>query len=99
MPVCSEEIYPDEIWKSDDLVLTAHSKKPLHRHKISDFAPWMPRNMMEVMTWAYDKRSSPEEESSKVLVEKRSTDMNGAKILWDIIPISNSSASVDEYFS
>ena len=96
MPICSEDIYPNEAWISDDLVLTAHSEKPLHRHKITDFASWIPRNMMETIFWAYDKRSAPDDKDRKVLVEEKPT-MNGTKILWDIIPISNSSASVEEH--
>ena len=90
MPICSEEIYPNEAWKSDNLVLTAHSKKPLHRHKIAHFVPWMPRDMIDAMPWAEDKKSAPEGQNRKVLVEERSEDMNGAKILWDIIPTPNS---------
>ena len=98
MPICSEEIYPNEAWKSSNLVLTAHSKKPLHRHKIVDFTPWIPRNMIETVSWVVDKSScsGPEDESWKVLVEEKSTDMNGSKIIWDIIPASNSFASVEE---
>ena len=93
MPICSEDIYPNESWKSNDLVLTAHSKQSWHRHGISDFAPWIPRSMMEVMTWARDKYSVADEETAKVLVELKDTD--GVEISWDIIETLNSSASVD----
>ena len=51
---------------------------------------------MEAMSWAEDKKSAAEGENRKVLVEERSEDMKGAKILWDIIPTSNGSTSVEE---
>ena len=95
MPICSRLIYPNEAWKSDNLVSVGHSKKHFHQHKISDFAPWMPRHIQEWMPWVPMRGGVADEEAWRVLVEERSTNMSGEQILWDIIPALNNRSSVE----
>ena len=98
MPICTDEIYPNQAWRSDNLVLATKPKKPFHRHKLSDFAPWVPLNMMETMSWArLDGGTGAESETWKVNVEERleDTDSDRDQTLWDIIPTSNSSTEVN----
>ena len=73
-------------------------EKPFHRHKLSDFAPWVPLNMMETMSWArLDGGTGAESETWKVNVEERleDTDSDHDQTLWDIIPTSNSPTEVN----
>ena len=65
---------------------------------MSDFAPWVPLNMMETTSWArLDRGTAAESEPWKVNVEERLEDMDGdrGQTLWDIIPTSNSTTEVN----
>jgi hypothetical protein len=86
--VCSEELYPNDSWKSGNHILARRSKKKFHMHPISDFSPWIPKHMIGGISW--DARAN-HDEAWKVLVEERSEGSNGDRILWEIIRVPNNS--------
>jgi hypothetical protein len=88
IPVCSEELYPNDSWKSGNYVLATRSEKDFHMHPISDFSPWISRHMMSGISWDTGANHG---KAWKVLVEENSEGSNGDRIHWEIIwPRNNS---------
>jgi hypothetical protein len=82
LPKCTQNLYPDEAWKSGDFLLAAQQAKKAHMHPLADFSPWIPNTMSFLPR--YDDRASFTKTQQVVVEAKLGNGVNRGH-LWDII--------------
>ncbi|KZP16232.1 hypothetical protein FIBSPDRAFT_1047698 [Athelia psychrophila] len=83
-PSCTDDLYPNGSWATETFLLASNNEKGFHEHRISDFSRWIPTSDMEDSR-RYDPHTRSEK-SLRVLVERRTKDVGGARTSWEIVP-------------
>jgi len=83
LPSCSEQLYPNESWRSSQFVLARDSQQSLHMHPLSDFQSWALRVPFTPLShWG-----TVASVQWGVVVEPRSGNTANERTQWDIIPL------------
>ncbi|KZP22171.1 hypothetical protein FIBSPDRAFT_931195 [Athelia psychrophila] len=83
-PSCTDDLYPNGSWATKTFLLASNNEKDFHVHPISDFSRWIPTSDMED-SLSYDPKKRSEK-TLRVLVERRTKDVGGARTSWEIVP-------------